>query len=86
VHSASRARSSSHTFADTEDFKAEKDEDNGYKKPAGPGWRYVGGLIGFVIAMSIFWDLVSHHEVIRMPLGGASKNRTYDLVIISDAL
>jgi hypothetical protein len=44
-----------------EDFNAEKDEDNGYKKPAGPVWRYVGGLIGFVIAMSIFWGLVSHH-------------------------
>jgi len=28
---------------------------------AGPVWRYVGGMIGFVVAMGIFWYLVSHH-------------------------
>jgi hypothetical protein len=44
-----------------EEFNAEADEDNGYAKPAGPVWRIVGGLIGFVVAMSLFWFLVSHH-------------------------
>ena len=43
-----------------EDFDAEKDEDDGYKKPAGPVVAYVGGLIGFVVAMTIFWYLESH--------------------------
>ena len=50
-----------HTVAYMEDFNAETDEDNGYAKPAGPVWRYVGGLIGFVVAMSLFWFLASHH-------------------------
>jgi hypothetical protein len=49
-----------HTVAYMEDFNAEKDEDDGYAKPAGPVWRYVGGLIGFVVAMSLFWYLASH--------------------------
>jgi hypothetical protein len=44
-----------------EDFDAQKDEDDGYKKPAGFGWAYVGGMIGFVVAMSIFWYLESGH-------------------------
>jgi hypothetical protein len=43
-----------------EDSDAETDEDNGYKKSVGPVVAYVGGLIGFVVAMTIFWYLVSH--------------------------
>ena len=43
-----------------EDSNSETDEDNGYAKPAGPVWRYIGGLIGFVVAAGIFWFLVSH--------------------------
>lgn len=50
-----------HTVANMEDFDAKTDEDNGYAKPAGPVWRFVGWLIGFVVAMSLFWFLVSHH-------------------------
>jgi CDP-diglyceride synthetase len=46
-----------------EDFNAETDEDNGYKKPAGPVWGFVGGLIGLVVALTIFWFLVSHRGV-----------------------
>jgi hypothetical protein len=42
-----------------EDFNAEKDEDDGYKKPAGPVAVYVGGLIGFVVAMTLVWYLIS---------------------------
>jgi hypothetical protein len=44
-----------------DNFDAEKDEDDGYKKPAGPGLAYVGVLIGLIIASSIFWYLESHH-------------------------
>jgi hypothetical protein len=43
-------------------FDAEKDEDDGYAKPAGPVWRYVGGLIGFVIAATIVWFTVGHGD------------------------
>jgi hypothetical protein len=43
-----------------EGFDAEKDEDDGYAKPAGAVWRYVGGLIGLVVALTIFWYLASH--------------------------
>jgi hypothetical protein len=43
-----------------EEFNAETDEDNGYAKPAGPMWAYVGGLIGFVVAATIFWYFVIH--------------------------
>jgi hypothetical protein len=42
------------------DFNAETDEDNGNAKPAGPVWGIVGGLIGLVVALSLFWFLVSH--------------------------
>ena len=49
------------TVAPVEDFNAETDEDNGYAKPAGPMWRYLGGLIGLVVGLSLFWFLVSHH-------------------------
>jgi hypothetical protein len=41
-------------------FDAEKDEDDGYKKPAGPWWAYFGWLIGFVIAATLFWYFESH--------------------------
>jgi uncharacterized membrane protein YdcZ (DUF606 family) len=41
-------------------FDAEKDEDDGYKKPAGPWWAYGGGLIGFAILFTLFWYLESH--------------------------
>lgn len=44
--------------------EAETAEDNGYKKSAGPVVAYVGGLIGFVIAMSIVWFLVGHRASI----------------------
>jgi hypothetical protein len=44
-----------------EDFDAEKDEDDGYKKPAGPVVAYVGGMIGFVVGMTLIWYLISHH-------------------------
>jgi uncharacterized membrane protein len=40
---------------------AETAEDNGYEKSAGPVWGIVGGLIGIVVAMSLFWFLLSHH-------------------------
>ena len=40
--------------------EAETAEDDGYKKSAGPVVAYVGGLIGFVIAMSIVWFLIGH--------------------------
>ncbi len=50
-----------HTVDYMEDSNSETDEDNGYAKSAGPVWRYVGGLIGFVVAMTLFWYLVSHH-------------------------
>jgi hypothetical protein len=43
-----------------EDFNPEIDEDNGYKKPAGPVVAWVGGLIGFVVTMTIFWFRASH--------------------------
>ncbi len=43
-----------------DETEAEAAEDNGYAKSAGPVWRYVGGLIGFVIAMSLWWYLASH--------------------------
>jgi hypothetical protein len=43
------------------DFDAEKDEDDGYQKPAGPLWAFVGGLIGLVIVFTIVWYLISHH-------------------------
>jgi hypothetical protein len=42
---------------------AEIAEDNGYKRSAGPVWAYIGGLIGFVIAMTVLWYLVSHRGV-----------------------
>ncbi len=43
-----------------EEFDEKADEDNGYSKPAGPWWKFAGYLIGTVIAMSIFWYLVTH--------------------------
>lgn len=48
------------TVSMMEEFDAEKNEDNGYPKPAGAVVRYVGGLIGFVVAMTIWWFLESH--------------------------
>jgi hypothetical protein len=45
-----------HTVADI----AARDEDDGYQKPADPVVAFVGGLIGFVIAATIFWYVVSH--------------------------
>jgi hypothetical protein len=44
-----------------DDFNPETDEDNGYKKPAGPVWAYIGGFIGFVTIATIFWYFESHH-------------------------
>lgn len=41
-------------------FNAQTDEDNGYKKPAGPVVAYVGGLIGLVVGLTIMWYLISH--------------------------
>jgi len=43
------------------DFNAETDEDDGYKKPAGPAWAIAGSLIGLVVASGLFWYLESHH-------------------------
>jgi hypothetical protein len=40
-------------------FDAQKDEDDGYKKPAGKVVAYVGGMIGFIIAMSLWWYLAT---------------------------
>jgi hypothetical protein len=45
-----------------EDSDAETSEENGYKKSAGPVVAYVGGLIGFIIAATILWYLVSHQH------------------------
>ena len=45
-----------------DDSKADKDEDDGYAKSAGPAWAYVGGMIGFVVAATLFWYLVSHRN------------------------
>ncbi len=42
-----------------EDTDAEASEDNGYQKSAGPMWAYMGGLIGFVVTMAIFWYMVT---------------------------
>jgi hypothetical protein len=42
------------------DFDAEKDEDDGYKKPAGPVVAYVGGVIGFVAVSTFVWFAISH--------------------------
>ncbi|HEY5437920.1 MAG TPA: MmpS family transport accessory protein [Acidimicrobiales bacterium] len=44
-------------------FNAQIDEDNGYKKPAGPVVAFVGGLIGLVVGLTIFWYLVSHRSI-----------------------
>ena len=44
--------------------QSETSEFNGYKKSAGPVVAYVGGLIGLVIAATIFWYLFFHHGVI----------------------
>jgi hypothetical protein len=43
------------------DFDAQKDEDDGYKKPAGPWWAYTGLLLGFPIAAVLWWYIESHH-------------------------
>jgi hypothetical protein len=39
---------------------AEKDEDDGYKKPAGPVVAYVGGVIGFAAVSTFVWYAISH--------------------------
>jgi hypothetical protein len=45
-------------------FDAQEDEDNGYKKPAGRVVAYIGGLIGFVIASTLVWFLISHRGIV----------------------
>jgi hypothetical protein len=48
------------TVVGVQGFDAEKDEDDGYKKPAGPVVAALGSLIGLVLAATIFWYLESH--------------------------
>jgi hypothetical protein len=47
------------TVAGVEDFDAEKDEDDGYAKPAGPVWKIAGSLIGLCVGLALFWFLES---------------------------
>jgi hypothetical protein len=50
------------TVGNMEGFDAEKDEDDGYKKPAGPWWAYAGVLIGFGIGGTLLLYLISRHH------------------------
>ena len=43
------------------DANAESDAENGYAKSAGPVVAAVGGLIGIVVAATLFWYVVGHH-------------------------
>jgi hypothetical protein len=39
---------------------AEKDEDDGLAKSAGPVWAWLGGTVGLAVGFGIFWFLLSH--------------------------
>ena len=44
-----------------DDFDPQKDEDNGYAKPAGPVVQYIGAAIGLTIGMALVWWIRAHH-------------------------
>jgi flagellar motor component MotA len=44
-----------------DESNAEKDEDDGLKKSAGPAWGIGGTLIGLVVAFSLIWFVITHH-------------------------